>query len=481
MQLPQYIGRTQKRLVRKRETEKSKRKGMKRSTDMTTGSPAPLILRLAIPLILTNLGQQLYQVADAAIVGRSVGVSAFASLGACDWLYWLVLWGVTALTQGFSSVVAQKFGSGDRTSFRKAICMCVLVCAAAGCILTGICTCAAGPLLQLLRTEEAIFAGAKTYLTIMYGGTLIVLAYNMAGAILRAVGDGRTPLYAMCVAGSANIALDLLFVTGLGWGIPGAAAATLLAQLLSFVYCLAVICRNPLFRMERGDFRPDSRTIAELCRMGIPQALSQCVTASGGIYAQSVINTFGYVVVAGCTAANKLHTFMDCSAVALGFAVSTFVAQNYGAKQMDRVRSGMRRGVVLALALAVLIMTAVLCFGRQLVGLFLASDMENAAAALDVAHRYVRVLALCLPAAYLMNLYRYCLQGIGNTVAPMLSGACEMGARVCAAAFLPPLFEQTGLFLMDGSAWAAAGIFQGIAFYVSLRRRQSRVPAGNIS
>ena len=441
---------------------------MERSTDMTTGRPLPLILRLAVPLILTNLGQQLYQVADAVIVGRSVGVSAFASLGACDWLYWLILWSVTALTQGFSSVAAQKFGSGDRKSFRKTVCMCVLVCAAFGAVLTLACTSAAGLFLRLLHTEEAIFAGARTYLTIMYGGTMIVLAYNMAGALLRAVGDGRTPLYAMFVAGLSNIVLDLLFVARLGWGIPGAAAATLLAQLISFVYCFAVIRKNRLFYITKEDFRPDRGSILELCRMGIPQALSQCVTAFGGIYAQSVINTFGYVVVAGCTAANKLHTFMDCSAVALGFACSTFVAQNYGAGRLDRVRAGMRRGIALALGTAGIITAVMLLFGRPIVGLFLEKDVADAAAALDVAYRYVRVMACCLWTAYLMNLYRYTLQGIGNTVAPMLSGGVEMGARACAATFLPPLLGQTGLFFMDGSAWAAAGLFQGIAFYISL-------------
>ena len=448
--------------------DREHREHIERSTDMTRGNPLTLIIRLAVPLILTNLGQQMYQVADAAIVGRSVGVSAFASLGACDWLYWIVLWSLTALTQGFSAVAARKFGAGDMDLFRRAVCMCVLVCAVFGCVLTGVCVSAAGPLLHLLHTEETIFAGARAYLIMMYGGTLIVLAYNMAGALLRAVGDGRTPLYAMAVAGVSNIGMDLLFVTWFGWGIPGAAAATLLAQLLSFLYCFAVIRRSPLFHVSVSDFRPDAGSIRELCRMGIPQALSQCVTALGGVYAQSVINTFGYVVVAGCTAANKLHTFMDCSAVALGFACSTFVAQNYGAGRLDRVHAGMRRGIALALIIAGAITAFMLLFGRPAVGLFLEKDMADAPAALDVAYRYVRVLACCLWAAYLMNLYRYTLQGIGNTVAPMLSGGVEMGARVCAATFLPPVLGVTGLFFMDGSAWAAAGIFQGIAFYLSL-------------
>lgn len=447
---------------------------MKRSIDMTKGTPARLILQLAIPLILTNLGQQMYSIVDAIIVGRSVGVSAFASLGACDWLYYLVLWSITALAQGFSAVVAQNFGSGNRDLFRKSVCMCVLVTIAFGILYTVVSVSAAAPLLRLLGTEESIFAGARTYLTAMYAGSMIVLSYNMAAAILRAVGDGKTPLIAMIVAGFSNIFLDLLFVAYFRWGILGAAFATLLAQLIAFSYCFIVILKSDLFRMQTGDFKPDTAVIYQLCRLGIPQALSQSVTVIGGIYAQSVINTFGYIVVAGCTAANKLHALMDTSSTALGFAASTYLGQNYGAKKMDRVRSGIRQAIVISLGLAGIIMAIILIFSHQIVGAFLTSDVKDAAAALDVAYRYTIVLVACLPFAYLMNLFRFSLQGIDNTVAPMLSGFFEMAARMGVAAWLPPVIGQMGLFLMDGSAWAAAGIFQMIAFYVTLRSIRNR-------
>ena len=443
---------------------------MERSIDMTSGNPTRLIIRLAIPLILTNLGQQLYSIVDAIIVGRNVGVSAFASLGACDWLYWLVLWSITALAQGFSTVVAQNFGSGNQNRFRKSVCMCVLVTIAFGIFYTVVSVTFAAPLLRLLHTEESIFAGARVYLTAMYSGSMIVLAYNMAAAILRAVGDGKTPLVAMCVAGFSNIALDLLFVAGFGWGILGAALATLLAQLIAFLYCMVIIRKSAIFHMQPGDFSPDRGILFQLCRLGVPQAISQSITVIGGIYAQSVINQFGYIVVAGCTAANKLHGLMDTSAVAIGFASSTFLGQNYGAKRMDRVRSGIRRGIVIALCFSGLVIAIMVLFARPIVSLFLSSDVSDAVAALDVAYHYTMVLAFCLPAAYLMNLFRYSLQGIGNTVAPMCSGICEMLARTCAAYFLPAMIGQTGLYLMDGSAWAAAGIFQIICFYITLRK-----------
>ena len=198
---------------------------MERTTNMTSGSPTKLILRFAFPLILTNLGQQLYTIVDAVIVGRGVGVQALAALGATDWLYWAVLWAVQAMTQGFAVLVSQTFGSGNKQDFRKAITMSILLCAIIGAILTAAGIALALPMLQLLKTPNNILAGARTYLTTMYAGTLIVMAYNMSAGFLRSVGDGKSPLIAMGIAGSCNIVLDLLFVLVFRWGIIGAAFA----------------------------------------------------------------------------------------------------------------------------------------------------------------------------------------------------------------------------------------------------------------
>ena len=229
---------------------------MSRETNMTVGRPTKLILGLAVPLILTNVGQQLYTVADASIVGRGVGVEALAALGATDWLYWLGLWTVQAMTQGFSVLVSQTFGSNDKKGLRKAITMSVLLCAAVGILLTVVFVSSAGWLLHLLDTPENIYDGAHIYLTMMYAGTLITMAYNMAAAILRALGDGKSPLIAMFTAGCLNIVLDLLFVIRFGWGIPGAAAATLLAQLFAFAYCVIALRKIPAASVEKPDWQP---------------------------------------------------------------------------------------------------------------------------------------------------------------------------------------------------------------------------------
>ena len=216
---------------------------MKRVTNMTEGSPLKLILLFAIPLIFTNLGQQLYMIVDASIVGRGVGVKALAAVGATDWSYWLILWTITGVTQGFGVFVSRYFGKQEYDKMNRSITMSTILCAIIGVILTLAGVLAAKPLLILLETPADILDGAVTYLTTMVAGTLVVIAYNMAAAILRAFGDGRSPLVAMLIAGLLNVGLDLLFVLVFHWGIFGAAIATVTAQLVSFIYCLIKISK----------------------------------------------------------------------------------------------------------------------------------------------------------------------------------------------------------------------------------------------
>lgn len=448
---------------------------MSNAINMTEGNPSKLILRLAVPLMLTNIGQQLYGIVDAIIVGRGVGVDAFAALGACDWLNWMILWAVQAFAQGFSSKIAQNFGAGKEKEMNHSLGMCIWLCLIFGVSITVVFTIAANPLLVLLGTPERILDGATSYLTMIYAGTLIVLGYNMAAATLRAVGDGKTPLIAMCIAGGTNVVLDLVFVMVFKWGIEGAAAATLIAQLIAFIYCVIVIKRSPVFNLDRESMKWDTKMAKELCGLGVPLALSSLIVVIGGIFAQKVINSYGTVFVAGCTAANKLHGTLDCSAVAIGFASSTYIGQNYGARRLDRVREGIRKATIIAVVIGAIIMAAMFIFGRPIVGMFLEEGVENAAEALEIAYQYVMVMSAMLVAAYLMNLYRYSLQGLGNTVAPMLSGFFELGARVFVACVFPLFLGQFGLFFMDGSAWAAAGVFQIICFFITLKKREKEI------
>lgn len=279
---------------------------MQATKDMTKGSPIRLLFGFSMPLMLGNIFQQLYTVVDTVIVGQGVGVQALASIGASDWLNWLFMWLASGMTQGFSILFAQFYGAKNEESLRKSVGNALLLAAVSVVLLTAAGEAAAAPVLRLLRTPENIFGGALMYLRIMFGGIGIILLYNLEASLLRALGDGRSPLVAMVAAACTNIGLDLLFVMVFHWGIAGAAAATLIAQGVSCVYCSLVIRKISLLRLRRSDFEPDLVLVRKLLWLGIPVMFQNAVISIGGMVLQSVINGFGFLFVAGFTATNKL-------------------------------------------------------------------------------------------------------------------------------------------------------------------------------
>ena len=452
---------------------------MSRITDMTSGNPTKLIFQFAVPLILANVGQQLYMIVDAMIVGQGLGVEALASLGATDWVYWLVLWSVLALTQGFAILITQKFGEGDYKAVRKSITMSILLSVVIGVLITIISLMAAKPLLQLLNTPSNIIQGSQTYLTTMYLGTLIVMAYNMSAAILRAFGDGKTPLIAMGIAALINIGLDSLFIMVFKWGIIGAAIATLIAQMISFIYCAVILSRIDFLKFTKADWIMDKQITKELCRLGFPLMLQHVFVAVGGVILQSVINSCGFIFVAAFTATNKLYGLLESSALSFGFATSTFIAQNYGAGNMVRIKEGFRKATVLALVSSVIISVVMLIGGKQILRLFIAADEGASEAILALAYQYLSVMSILLFILYLLHTYRNALMGLGNTMMPMVSGIVEFIMRVGVALIMPSLLGEKGLFLAEPAAWTGCLLVLAVAYYMELHKIKKRVQSSD--
>ena len=419
---------------------------MSRETNMTVGRPTKLILGLAVPLILTNVGQQLYTVADASIVGRGVGVEALAALGATDWLYWLVLWTVQAMTQGFSVLVSQTFGSNDKKGLRKAITMSVLLCAAVGILLTVVFVSSAGWLLHLLDTPENIYDGAHIYLTMMYAGTLITMAYNMAAAILRALGDGKSPLIAMFTAGCLNIVLDLLFVIRFGMGVAGVAWATLIAQGLCAVASLLVLLR----RMRRMPCEPEKQgvklplfhmvAVKRIAQIGLPSMLQQSLVSLSMMMMQGLVNSFGKVLVAGYTAATKIDSLAMLPNMNISNAMSSFTAQNIGAGKYERVKEGLKACLLMVAVFSLLITVIIFLFGNQLLSLFL--DPGDASGAMGYGLAYMHTVSLFYILMGLLFVPNGMLRGAGDMAAFTLSSMANLFSRVgiaYALVYLTPL------------------------------------------
>ena len=304
----------------------------------------------------------------------------------------------------------------------------------------------------------------------MFGGIPIVLAYNLFAVILRSLGDGKTPLYAMILASFVNIGLDLLFVMVLPWGIAGAAAATLIAQFCAAGYCLLRLRKMPMLRLSHQDFRPELRLLTKLLTLGSPMALQNAIIAIGGMIIQLVVNGFGVTFIAGMTASNKLYGILEVAALSYGYAMITYTGQNLGAGKHRRLRQGARTALGISLVTSCIIAAVMLFFGRGILSCFLSGTPQEVAEAMEIAYGYLSVMSLCLPILYVLHVYRACLQGLGNTVLPMVSGIAEFVMRTAAALSLPLVFGDTSIYFAEVLAWLGADLVLVPSWLLLVRR-----------
>lgn len=443
--------------------------------NMTEGKPVSLIVSFALPLMVGNVFQQLYTVVDTMVVGKALGVSALAALGAADWLNWMMLGIIQGLTQGFAILMAQEFGAGNMENLRKAVgnsavlaALCAAVLLVAGQLL-------AAPALQLLQTPPEIMGNTLLYLRIMFLGVPIVMTYNLLASILRALGDGKTPLYAMIVASIVNIALDLLFVLGFHLGIAGAAVATLLAQIVSGFYCLWHIRKLEELTLQKRDFFLQRALAVKLFLLGLPMAFQNAIISVGGMIVQFVVNGFGVLFIAGFTATNKLYGILEVAATSYGYAMITYVGQNLGAGRIERIRKGVRSALGVALMTSVVIAAVMLLGGKSILGWFISGTPQEVEQTMKIAYFYLAVMSVCLPILYILHVVRSAIQGMGNTVLPMASGIAEFVMRAGTAILLPMLVGEIGIFFAEIAAWAGADIILVISYFAVLHRMQAVV------
>ena len=448
-----------------------------RIQSMTQGRPAKLIFTFAIPLMLGNVCQQLYTVVDTAIVGQALGVNALAALGAADWLNWLVLGVIQGFAQGFSIHMAQRFGANDEEGLNRSIGATISIAAAFSVLLLIVSQATMDPILRAMNTPEEVIGGAFTYLRIMFAGIPIIMAYNVLASILRALGDSRTPLYAMLIASVINIVLDLVFVMVFHWGIAGAVVATVIAQLFAGLYCLRAVLRVHIIKLKKEYFLPDPVMARRLLGLGLPVAAQNMIIAVGGMVVQSVVNRYGVLFVAGFTATNKLYGILEIAATSFGYAVTTYVGQNLGGGLLGRIKKGLHSATWIALLTSAVITAAVLLLGRFAVALFISGTPEEVALSTEVAVHYLNIMSICLSVLYMLHIYRSALMGLGDTVMPMASGIVEFLMRIGVAIFLPALMGQEGIFYAEVAAWAGAAVLLVATYFVRMKKLARDFPA----
>lgn len=427
---------------------------MAKVKDLTTGSPIRLMIMYALPVLIGNMCQQIYNFADTVIVGQCLGNDALAAVGTTGSMYFLVNGFVIGVTSGFSVHVAQCFGAKDYDRMRNSMFNAIFLWAVITVIITALSVFSAKPLLRLINTPDSIINDAYSYIVVIYAGIFAPLLYNAASCILRAVGDSKTPLYFLIVAAVLNIGLDFLFIMAFKAGIMGAAIATVISQFLSGALCVVFIHKKfPILHIGKKDFVLKKAVITKQLSIGLPMAFQFSITAIGTVVLQGAINNFGEMHIAAYTAGSKTEQLMTQMAGAIGVTTANFVGQNVGAGRYDRIRKGVWQWSLVTVIAASVAMLIMIVAGDAICMLFLKENIEETLAA---ARIYMRLTMLFYIPLFLIFVYRNALQAMGRTFMPLMAGVFELVARSVASLTLPAVIGFNGVCIAGPIAWVAA-------------------------
>ena len=427
--------------------------------NMTEGDPARLIFFFALPLVAGNMMQQLYAFIDTLIVGRFLGVNALAAVGCTGSLMFLTLGFLMGFCTGVTIYTGQRFGAGDRRGVRQSAAACILLGVAVTLTLTAIVLPLTHTLLVLMETPPEIIDGAYDFISIIFAGLIIFLLLYMQNCLIRALGDSKTPTIILAITLGINIALEPVAILVLGWGIPGAAGATVFSQAIgALIFYIYIRRRIPALHTHWSDWKPNGAVLMAHLRMGLPMAFQSSVIAIGAIILQVALNNLGALPVAAYAATQKIDAVAVMPMLSFGYAMAAYTAQNYGAQQYARIRMGVRACLKMSMAFAVGIGILLIAFGTFFLELFVGADAEGAAAVIAYGHTFLIVNGSCYIILALLLVYRNVLQGLGQSVIPTIAGAMELIMRAAAAIFLCSSLGFLGACMANPLAWIGAAI-----------------------
>ena len=430
-----------------------------KTIDMTVGSPAKHLLTFMLPMLLGNLIQQLYNMVDTLIVGNYVGTNQLASVGLCgstNFLFWSLSSGVSV---GIGILVSQAFGAKKENMVKKAIANSFYVLGLSSVVVTIIAQILATPILKILQTKDTLLPDASTYLHITLLGLIAIIFYNGVSAILRALGDSKTPLYFLIASSLMNAGLDIFFVLVLNMGVTGVALATLISQIFSAVTSLAyAIWKFPYFRVQKEDRRPDSQVILQSFRLGAPVAMQNAMIAVSCMVLQGFVNSFGETVGATYTIVGKLEQLVQQPYGSLGMALTTYAGQNIGAGKVDRVKKGFRTATIAALIFSILLIPVAYLFGENIIMIFIKKG-DNIADVIAMGRIAIRINALAYFFLGMIYIPRAILNGCGDTGFALINGMTEVICRILFALVLTsiPGIGFWGIWLTTCLTWTVTG------------------------
>lgn len=442
---------------------------MQTTTDFTQGNVRSAILRFYFPMLVTAMLQQLYSFADTAIVGKGLGDHALAAVGNMSSLCFLIIGFSMGLSNGFSVLVAQYYGEKNYPRLRKTLVSMLRLALCITAALTAVSLIFLRTVLVLLQTDAAILDDSLRYGSVIFGGLFTAIAYNMGAGVLRSLGDSRTPLKAIVLSSILNILMDCLFIFVLHTGVWGAAAATVISQMISAAVCLRKLKQIPFLRMEKSDLQNDWRLNYQLMKNGVPMALMNSITAVGCMAVQYYVNGLGIAYTSAYSACSKyLNMFMQPASIA-GATMSAYTGQNYGARRFDRIREGIN--ICLSIAgISYLVFGSVMFFCPR----WLASLLLQGAEPIAYAAEFLPICGVMLFAVDLLFVYRNAVQGMGFPFVPMLSGILEMILRIGAISILIGQWGFRATAFAEVCAWSGALLMNLMTFHHILGREKRK-------
>lgn len=435
--------------------------GMKQKSlarDMTQGSIWGQLLAFCVPVVVGDLFQQFYSIADTVIVGRLLGVQALAAVGLTGSLLFLIQGFTMGLCAGTCIVTSQTFGAfgvkiAREEDVKKSLNTVSFTCYSITILLTILSEIALPWLLRIMKTPEDVYPLSLKYVRIIFAGLIANTFYNVISCKLRALGDSKTPLYFLILSSILNIILDYVCIKFLGMGVEGAAYATVFAQMISAVLCTVYSRYN--FDLLKSKFKDMFDTNAKLCfdhlKIGVSMGFQFSVTSIGVIVEQRFLNTYGTNAIAGFTAGSRVESLITACFFALGTSMATFCGQNIGAKRPDRVKQGVRIALLIGLGLVAISTMLMLVFGEGIIALFVGSEVN--AEVYEYGLVFMKVVGVCFIALHILVVYRNALQGLGNSIVPLIGGIMESVSRIVGALFLPKLFGYLGVCMLEPIAW----------------------------
>ncbi len=435
---------------------------------MTEGNAFKQILLFMLPLALGSIFQQAYNLADAAIVGQTLGANALASVGVSSSVQFLVLGFCTGSAQGFAIPIATAFGAKRENDIKQYFYIGFILLLIIACIVTTGCALLTKQILQLLKTPTNIMDNSYWYLFIIFLGIPFTLLYNYLAAVLRSIGDSKTPFLFLAFSSVLNIGLDFFCIVNLHWGVPGAAIATIFSQAVSSFLCLFLIhIKFPLLHTTPETKKWDKEMALRMVNMGVPMGLQFSITAIGSMMMQASNNALGSEFVSALAAGQKINNFAMCPFEALGASISTFISQNLGAKNKGRIYEGLKVGTIVALIYSV-IAGLVLVFTGYYLGMLFVSSSE--VIVLTYTAQYLKYVGIFYALLGLLYVYRMSTQGIGESRLAIQAGVLEMIARTGASLLIVSKLGYTGICIEDPLAWIFADVYIiPICFYAIKR------------